>query len=127
ALNALILRDPVSARFGGIAAPTAILAAWTVCRVHLVRARIGRRLLKAALIVAFAATVWSTSLSAEWSVRMPAEVFRPRHVISVAGGLRESPPRLDRLQKGEQLGIVRDFGGGTGPFGRCPLGWIRLA
>ena len=124
ALNALILRDPVSARFGGIAAPTAILAAWTVCRVHLVRAAIGRRLLKAALIVAFAATVWSTSLSAEWSVRMPAEVFRPRHVISVAGGLRESPPRLDRLQKGEQLGIVRYLRECTGRSDRVLIGWF---
>jgi hypothetical protein len=124
ALNALILRDPVSARFGGMAAPTAILAAWTVRRVHLMRAGIGKRLLKAALVVVFAATVWSTSVSAEWSVRMPAEVFRPRHVISVAGGLRESPPRLDRLQKGEQLGIVRYLRECTGRSDRVLIGWF---
>ena len=67
ALNAFILRDPVSARFGGMAAPTAILAAWTVHRALQLRLGIARRVLTAALVVGFAATVWSTSVSAEWS------------------------------------------------------------
>ena len=124
ALNAFILRDPVSARFGGMAAPTAILAAWTVHRVLRMRPSIASRLLKAAMVVGLAATVWSTSLSAEWPVRMPPEVFRPRHMLAVARGLRESPPLLDRLQKGEQLGIVRYLRECTGRTDRVLIGWF---
>jgi hypothetical protein len=124
ALNAFILRDPVSARFGGIAAPTAILAAWTIYRVGQMRPGIAKGLLNVALSVGLAATVWSTSLSAEWQVRMPAEVFRLRHMMAVAGGLRESPPLLGRLQKGEQLGIVRYLRECTGRNDRVLLGWF---
>ena len=124
ALNAFILRDPVSARFGGMAAPTAILAAWTVHRVLQLRSSIARHLLEAALVAGLAATVWSTSLSADWSVRMPPEVFRPRHMISVARGLRESPPLLDRLQKDDKLGIVRYLRECTGRRDRVLIGWF---
>jgi hypothetical protein len=124
ALNAFILRDPVSARFGGMAAPTAILAAWTIYRVRQMRPGITKRLSKGALVVGVAATVWSTSLSAEWQVRMPAEVFRPRHMMAVARGLRESPPLLDRLQKGEQLGIVKYLRECTGRGDRVLIGWF---
>jgi len=123
ALNAFILRDPVSARFGGMAAPTAVLAAWTVHRVLQMRPSFTRRLLQSALVMGFAATVWSTSLSAEWQVRMPSEVFRPRHVIAVANGLRDSPPLLERLQKGEQLGIVKYLRECTGRNDRVLIGW----
>jgi len=56
-------------------------------------------------------------------VRMPAEVFRPRHVIAVANGLRDSPPLLERLQKGEQLGIVKYLRECTGRNDRVLIGW----
>ena len=124
ALNAFILRDPVSARFGGMAAPTAVLAAWTVRRVLQARPGLVRRLLQFVLVIGLAATVWSTSLSAEWQVRMPAEVFRLRHVIAVVNGLRDSPPLLERLQKGEQLGIVKYLRECTGRNDRVLIGWF---
>ena len=54
----------------------------------------------------------------------PAEEFRPRHVMSVVGGLLESPPRLDHVQKGEQLGIIRYLRECTARSDRVLIGWF---
>jgi hypothetical protein len=92
----------------------------------MLRVRVGivKRLVVAALVVGLALTVWSTSVSAHWPVRMRPEVFRPAHLIAVARELRESPPPLDWLQRGEQMGLVRYLRDCTGRADRVLLGWF---
>ena len=61
ALNVFILRDPVGARIGGMAAPAAVLFAWIAGR--LMRRWAGRL----ALVLLLACAVASLSGVAEWT------------------------------------------------------------
>jgi hypothetical protein len=55
---------------------------------------------------------------------MPVEVFRPRHVVAVARGLAESPPPLDRLEKGAQQVLVKYLRECTARTDRVLVGWF---
>jgi hypothetical protein len=123
-LNVFILRDPVGARLGGMAGPVGILSAWIIRNVSQVQTALARYLLKAAVAVGVAATVWSVSVSGEWPRRLSWDLIRPSHSIEVATALKESPPRLEELPKSELEGVVKYLRDCTVPNDRILVGWF---
>jgi len=91
ALNIFILRDPVSARIGGMAAPAAVLFAWIAGRLM---SRWAGRL---ALLLLMAGAIASLSGAAEWERRLRFEesvVGRVRRIVTV---MAATPPLITTL------------------------------
>jgi hypothetical protein len=123
-LNIFVLRDPVNARFGGIAGPAAILAAWLIQRAWTARRAVTRAILRAGVAAVVALTAWSAALSSDWGQRFTYEAFRPAHLAGVVRGLTASPPALDTLPDRRLVGLVRYLRECTAPTDRVLLGWF---
>jgi hypothetical protein len=124
ALNVFIMRDPVYARIGGMAGPAAILAAWVVRRVGgLQRAalRWAARIIAALVLMV---TVWSISVSANWHMRIRADIARPSHLAQAIKVLAASPPSLELLPNSELFHLVRYLRECTSPRERVFLTWF---
>ena len=107
ALNVFILRDPIGARVGGMAGPVAILSAWMASRAWHVRPVVARWALRAVVLVVFAATVWSVSVSADWQHRLTPNIARPAHLVGVIRTFSASPPSLDASTNRQLAGMVQ--------------------
>ena len=112
ALNVFILRDPVSARIGGMAAPAAVLFAWIAGR--LMRRWAG----SLALVLLLACTVASLSGVAEWDRRLRFEesvVGRVKRTLNV---MAATPPLITTLPNAHLWGLVAYLRECTGPTDR---------
>ncbi len=117
-LNVFILRDPVSARIGGLAGPAAVMAAWVAARAW--RSRNG--LARAVVMAAAAVAVWAVSVAADWqnelrSGRMSWERARS-HFRAVA------TPAGETMPYGPWLGMVTYLRECTNPRDRVYASWF---
>jgi hypothetical protein len=122
-LNIFILRDPVGARFGGMAGPFAVLSAWIAHRTWR-DARIPIGLPRTVIVVLTAITVWSVSASAGWSQRIAAENLRPAHLVRVFHALTVSPVPRDAIANRAILGLVSYLRECTAPGDRVLATWF---
>ncbi|MGE0443904.1 MAG: hypothetical protein AB7P99_01650 [Vicinamibacterales bacterium] len=115
-LDGLVLRDPVSARLGGVAGPAAVLGAWLVAQARRPSARVATAIVALLAVAALAAV-------GEWRLRLaPARL--------VSGLARERLARLTRvplpadLMLGEQAaGLVEYLRACAAPDERVYLAW----
>ncbi len=111
---ALVLREPVSARLGGVIAPSAVLAAWAWHRGA--RLRVTRVVIAACVLATLAvATDW------RWSY------YRLRNVPltrSLLAGAVASPPPTRVLPKPRLAGLGDYLRRCTGPADRVFAGWF---
>ncbi len=122
-LNVFILRDPVGARFGGMAGPIAILSAWIAHRTW----REGHgpvQLPRMAVAFLTILAVWSVSASSGWSQRILAENIRPAHVVGLFRALSTSPPRPEAIANRAIVGLVRYLRECTAPGDRVLATWF---
>ncbi len=124
ALNLLILRYPVSARFGGMVGPTAILSVWLARHAWHVRGGMRRPLLKVVTVVTLAVTIWSISVAADWRQRLSPEIARPARLVGLVRELAASPPDPDLLGGHEVAEIVRYVRACTRPTDRILATWF---
>lgn len=122
-LNVFILRDPVGARFGGMAGPAAVLAAWIAHRTW----REGRRPLRLPQAIVVLVTVVATlsvSASAGWSDRLRADILEPGHVVRTLRELSTPPSRPGGMSNGAISGLVRYLRECTAPTDRVLATWF---
>ena len=124
ALNLFILRDPIGARFGGMAGPVAILSAWIGSCAWQVRPVVARRAVRAAVLMVLAATVWSVSLSADWQHRLTPALARPAHLVGVIRVFAATPPSLDAVANRQLMGMVKYVRECTSPEDRIMITWF---
>jgi hypothetical protein len=118
-LNVFILRDPVSARLGGMAGPVAILAVWVARRVW----PLGLAA-RAAVGVIVVITVWSVTASAEFRGRMTSRVANPLRVAQSLAIWRQSPPSFDAIPNPAIAGLARYLRECTAPTDRLFATWF---
>lgn len=118
-LNVFILRDPISARLGGMAAPVAILSAWIAQRIWL-----GWRGGPVAVCVVLVLTVWSISASPEFRARITSRIVRPLRVAQSIAAWTASPPRLDAIPNPAIEGLARYLRECTAPTDRLFATWF---
>ena len=100
ALNIFILRDPVSARIGGMAAPAAVLFAWIAG--GLMRRWAG----SLAVLLLMACAIASLSGTAEWERRLRFEesvVSRVRRIVTI---MAATPPLITTLPNAQLWGLA---------------------
>jgi hypothetical protein len=122
-LNVFILRDPIGARFGGMAGPLAILSAWIAHRTWR-EAHTSSRLPRAGVIVVTLLTVWGVSSSARWTQRIQAENIRPAHLVGLFRALSASPARQEAIFNPGIVGLVRYLRECTAPTDRVLATWF---
>lgn len=94
---ALVMRDPLVARIGGVIGPSAVLAAWLWHRAG--RLRVTRIVVSACVLVTLAiATEW------QWSINRV--VRRAQLFETVAASALEAPPPTSELPKPHLAGMV---------------------
>jgi len=118
-LNVFILRDPVSARLGGMAGPVATLAAWIAERMW--KAGIPARVAVGAVV---AMTLLSVTMSAEFRGRMTTRILSPLRVAQSIAGWTESPPALDAIPNQAIAGLARYVRECTAPTDRLFATWF---
>jgi len=122
-LNVFILRDPVSARVGGIAGPAAVLAAWLAQCVW--RAKTAARgALRVSVVVLLALTIWSVSAIAQWDTRLTREFVSASHLKELASTLGSSPPSPRALPSVQLAGLVKYLRECTRPEDRVFTNWF---
>jgi len=119
-LNLFILRDPVSARVGGMAGSFAVLSAWLVQRAWLTRSVVARG--SAALVLA--AAVWSVFAVANWPPRLARGRLTPSVVFSTIERLAASPPRYETMPSSRYVQMVQYLRECTSPRDRVLLAWF---
>jgi hypothetical protein len=124
ALNALVLREPISARIGGIAGPAAILATWVGVRAWQAKRVSVRRASSAVVLTVFALAVWSLADLAAWSEHLVPGIASPSHVRSVVAGVSVSPPRPEVISGGPFVGMVRYLRECTSPKDKVLARWF---
>jgi hypothetical protein len=121
-LNALVLRDPVLARVGGMIAPAAVLFVWIAVRAGRLGASAepsgsARRVasiawgVRALTCLVLVMVMGSISVSAEWEQRLTRHLARPAHLRDRIASLRSSPSTLRELPSPhlrEMIAYVRD-------------------
>ena len=119
-LNLFILRDPVSARVGGMAGPFAVLSAWLAQRAWQTRNAITR----ASVALAVSLTVWSLFAVADWPPRLARGRLRPSVVFEAIERLAASPPRYEAMPSGRYVQMVQYLRECTSPRDRVLLAWF---
>ena len=112
---ALVMREPVIARIGGVIGPPAVLAAWLWHRS--IRLRLTRAVVAVSVLATLAiATDW------EWGIRR----FERRIPIieTLAASSLEVPPPTSELPKPKVAGIVEYLRRCTRPDDRVYAGWF---
>ena len=112
ALNIFILRDPVSARIGGMAAPAAVLFAWIAGR--LIRRWAG----SLALVLLLACAVASLSGVADWERRLRFEESVVARVTRTLTVMAATPPLITTLPNAHLWGLAAYLRECTGPADR---------
>lgn len=118
-LNVFILRDPVTARLGGMAGPVAIMAVWMARRIW--RAGFAARV---AVSVVAMMTLWSVTASPEFRGRMDSGIVAPSRVVQNLAMWTESPPPLDAIASREIAGLARYVRECTAPTDRLFATWF---
>ena len=111
ALNIFILRDPVSARIGGMAGPTAVLFAWIAGRVRGWPGRV-------AIVLVLAFVVASLSGVAEWNRRLRFEESVMGRVTRMVTVMAATPPLITTLPNAHLWGLAAYLRECTGPADR---------
>ncbi len=127
-VDTFILREPIAARLGGAAAPTAVLAAWTVSRKA---ARLGRlpRLVIAMTVVVFGAVEIASLVSTMGKVELTGNPLtlpqrvgaRLRHHLLELG---TSDAGEDVFPRGALIGLTDYIDDCTEPADRVLAGWF---
>ena len=94
---ALVMRDPIVARIGGVIGPPAVLAAWLWHRAG--RLRLMR-------MIAAACLCWMVAMATEWSWSLNRVVRRIEVFESVVSASMASPPPTSELPKPHLAGMV---------------------
>jgi 4-amino-4-deoxy-L-arabinose transferase-like glycosyltransferase len=127
-LDVFILRDPMTARVGGMAGPLAMLAMWLV--VHVQRAirqhssrtvRVGGRTLFACGAFVL---LWSLAVTAEWPRQLGEPASAPFAIGSRLGQFALTPPAVDLLPSGRIAGLVGYVQRCTLPTDRVFASWF---
>ena len=125
ALNLFVLREPIAARIGGIAGPTAILATWVGARAWQVRRlRLGLAI-STIVVAAFALAVWSLGSIASWSEHLiPALTAPVAQVRGIVRRVSASPPRPEVVEGGAFPRMVRYLRDCTTPTDKVLARWF---
>jgi hypothetical protein len=125
ALNLFVLREPIGARIGGIAGPTAILATWVAARARQAR-RLRPRLALSAIVLAICAlVVLSLGSVASWSEHLvPALITPVAHARDVVRRVSASPPRPEVVEGGAFPRMVRYLRDCTTPTDKVLARWF---
>jgi len=125
ALNLFVLREPIAARIGGIAGPTAILATWVGARAWQVRRlRLGLAI-STIVVAAFALAVWSLGSIASWSEHLiPALTAPVAQVRGIVRRVSASPPRPEVVEGGAFPRMVRYLRDCTSPTDKVLARWF---
>jgi hypothetical protein len=118
-LNVFILRDPISARLGGMAAPVAILSAWIAQRLWQ-----GRRMGRVAVCVVLVLTIWSISASPEFRGRITSRIVHPLWVAQSIAIWKASPLPFDAIPNQAIKGLTRYLRECTAPTDRLFTTWF---
>jgi hypothetical protein len=123
--DALILRDPIEARVGGMAGAPAILAAWLGARAWTTGAtrtiRSLTRLCTALVVVLIAC---SLSAAGDWQRRALPQLVNPGMVVDNARVMATSPPPESQLPSGGLAGLVHYVRTCTTPQDRVFTSWF---
>ena len=110
---ALVMRDPVIARIGGVIGPPVVLAAWLWHRAS--RLRVTR-------VLAAAIVLWSLSVATEWDWSIDRVKRRLESIDAVMAGAVATPPITDVFPA--VAGIVDYVRRCTTPADRVFAGWF---
>ena len=125
ALNLFVLREPLAARIGGIAGPTAILATWVAARAWQARRWRPRLALSAIVFATFALVVWSLGSVASWSAHVfPALTTPVAQARDVVRRVSASPPRPEVVEGGAFPRMVRYLRDCTSPTDKVLARWF---
>jgi hypothetical protein len=124
ALDVFVVRDPVAARVGGVAAPSAVIGAWLCRKAWHARPRIARGLLRPAVVVAVGVVAWSLSASDEWSERLAWADSSPQRMWQSIRRTAVSPPDLGLLPDSGHTGLVAYLRECTQPADRVFVSWF---
>jgi hypothetical protein len=123
-LNLFIMREPVTARFGAMAGPAAVLSLWLSLQAWQVGVG-GRRLAARAMTVLLATvTVWAISVSSSWRELLTARLLDPSHLTTTLARMASSPPSDELLPTGRRAGLVRYLRECTEPTDRVLVAWF---
>jgi hypothetical protein len=121
--DALILRDPVGARVGGMAGPPAILCAWMA--THLPRRpRWARVSLRVAGALIFAMTLGTLAIVGDWPHRVIPQLADPAILVANAKVLSQTPPSLTQLPASRIEGLITYVHDCTQPTDRVYASWF---
>jgi hypothetical protein len=129
-LNVWIMRAPVESRFGGMAGPVSILAAWILGLVVRSSVSTAERSGLAALASKIAAAIMvvltcsSMSVVARWQMHLSADTLRPSQLRERLARFATTPPDLINLPNREYEGIVRYVRECTGHTERFYAAWF---
>lgn len=118
ALDVFILRDPISARIGGMAGPAVVMAAWVASRLWRSRNAAAVTVLAIAVLV----SVWAVSVVADWRNELRADRFSWERVRST--WIAVSTPARDVVPHGPWEGIVSYVRECTGEDDRVYATWF---
>lgn len=118
-LNIFILRDPITARLGGMAGPVAILTAWIAARMW----RAGS-VARVAVGVVLVLIVTSVFASAEFKGRITPEMARPSRLARSLSVWTMSPLPLDAIPNQAIAGLARYLRECTAPTDRVLATWF---
>ena len=125
ALNLFVLREPIGARIGGIAGPTAILATWAAARAWQAKQSKLRLALGAVVFMTFALAVWSLGTIASWSEQLVPPLTAPvGHARGVVGRLSASPPLPELIEGGTFPRMVQYLRECTNPTDKVLARWF---
>ena len=94
-LNLVILRNPLSARIGGMIGPAAILAVWLARCAWRAPQGVAQLTLRTVTVVTLCLTVWSVSVAANWQTRLTLDLARPSRFVRALDTAAVSPPDPD--------------------------------
>ena len=115
AINLLILRDPLFARYGGMAGSTIVLGVWLMARTWSAGA-----LVRGATIATIAVALWCVSGMSQVFAR---EAFRPARAASYWQKVAKSPPDL-QLLNGSMQALIQYVHTCTKPDDRVLALWF---
>ena len=120
-LHFFVLRDPIAARFGGIAGPALVLGLWVAGRVSRSRNVLSR----AAVLLTAALAVWATATLANWPRHLEADLASPGRIRQNLRLMAASPPPMgDALPSASLAGLVSYLRECTTPEDRVYVSWF---
>jgi hypothetical protein len=128
-LNEFILRDPFTARAGGIAGPLAVLGAWALPRLWQTVARLASRPVRQGVRVAIVGMIWlwiwSLGSALDWPHQLKDLLSAPPAIAPRLRQFARQPPDLGLLPSGHLEGMVRYFRRCTRPSDHVFISWFR--